>query len=203
MNEEKLKPVVVLRGWGGRRYQNRFTQNVLLNALSKGVTDVKTLKKLAGIRSATQVYKTLDKMSIRREYHEALFNAGIDMTFIVAGLKRVCEEAKSDAVRLRGYEIFLKSLGVDNYDKNDAGGSAWEDVMIKTIEKNKEEDNLKRLTNAESGLTPSIDTIRKKVAEEREHLFDDYEVKIPTQPKKAKEMRESEQIIGSDLYGTK
>lgn len=199
MNEEKLKPVVVMRGWSGKKGYDKFTQNILLNAISKGVTDPKSLKNLAGLRSVTQVYKTLDKMSIRKEYHEALYNAGVDMPFIVDGLKKLCSNAKSDSVRLRGFEIFLKSLGVDDYDKSETGGTAWEDTLLKTIEKNNEESRLQRLVSGNSSmLTPEI--LNKQSTEIKNKL---YEVNVPKTPTKAARQRTHEQLVGESIYETK
>ena len=86
MNNEEKRPVVFVGGNGQKSSsfynQNTYAQNLLLKALSQGVTDPQELKKISGLNRIADVYRSLDKLAIRREYHEALVANGVDLVFI-------------------------------------------------------------------------------------------------------------------------
>ncbi len=81
-DKKKLKPVIFIEGDNSFYRENRFAQNLLLKALSSGVTDPQELRKVAGLKSVADVYRTLDKMAIRKEYHAALAEQGMTLEFI-------------------------------------------------------------------------------------------------------------------------
>ena len=126
-----LKPVI-FRGPYNWHAKNEFAQNVLLKALSDGITDINELKKLSGMKSAAQVYRTFDKMSIRKEYHQALSNANISLDYIVKGIKDLCDNAEKDDTKLKAYQTLLKSVGLDKYETQEADDDTWEDAAIVT-----------------------------------------------------------------------
>jgi len=134
MKEQKLKPVIFTNGLYNYNRADLFKQNLILKALEI-TSDPKKLKELVGVRSVAEVYRTLDKMAIRKEYHEALVRQGIDLDYIVKGIKGVCEDSGSPAVQLGGHKTLLKSLGLDEY-KDDDGVSreSWEDMVRKMVE---------------------------------------------------------------------
>lgn len=136
MNEQKkLKPVIFVKGDYAYHRQNTLQQNLLLKAMQV-TADPKKLREMIGVRSVAEVYRTLDKIAIRREYHEALLRQGIDLDTIVTGIKKICNGRESGAIRLKGYQILLKSLGLDAYDGNIEGGNLnWEELIKEKSDK--------------------------------------------------------------------
>jgi hypothetical protein len=133
------------------------------------------LKKLAGFRTVAEVYRTLDKLAIRKEYHEALLRHGMDLDAIVGGIKGVAENSEEDAVKLNAYKTLLKSLGLDVYKESESNNKeTWEDLI----------------RNADS--TKEI----KKVE-------DKYDVIIPMIPDDVQKQRNEENKFGQDLYNEK
>jgi len=173
MKEKKLRPVIFEKGKYVFHRQNAFQQNLLLKAMQV-TTDPKELKKMTGIRTIAEVYRTLDKLAIRKEYHEALARQGLDLDFIVGGIKKLCVESSSDNVRLSGHKTLLKSLGLDEYKEN-AGdsGKSWEEAVREAAQE-------------------EVDIEAKEVEE--------YEVIEPTIPEDEKEKRRLEQESGKNLY---
>lgn len=161
---------------------NRFPRNsaqqtqqiVLLKALQV-TQDPKKLKQMIGVRTVAEVYRTLDKMSLRKEYHEALARAGFSLDLAVQGIKTIAETAEKDDTRLKAYQILLKSLGLEKYDASDIpAGGTWEEELLKSIEK------------TEQGALP---------------IGADYEVVEPEMPERMKKMREEEDALTKSIYG--
>lgn len=178
----KLKPVTFVNAKYNRtKHRQNTTQQVLLLKALKITQDPQKLKQMIGVRTVAEVFRTLDKMAMRREYHSALINSGIDFKFIVDGIKTECLGAEKSADRLKGYQILLKSMGMDNYnEKTEGGGGGWEEALQK-ITKEKEES--KQLEAPE---------------------FDDdgeYEVDVPELPESVKKRKELEEAEGKSLYG--
>ena len=166
IEKTRLKPVVYTTNsfkWGA---QNTAQQMFLLKALQV-TSDPHELRKLIGVRTVAEVYRTLDKLTMRKEYHEALARSGISFDFIVSGLKKEAEEGDKSGDR-------MKSLGLDKYDNESATSGTWEEELLKS------------LNNKEKNLLPPADDYevvepekpkRVKVAqeEERKTLKDIYE----------------------------
>lgn len=152
---------------------------MLLKAL-KITQDPKKLKEMVGFKTVAEVFRTLDKLAIRKEYHRSLANKGVDFDFIVGGIKTECLQAGKSSDRLRGYQILLKSLGMDSYeDKAESGGGGWEDALQKVI-KSKENEKV-------------IDVPVEDQDEE-------YEVKQPVVPESVKARKLLETAEGKGLY---
>ena len=181
MNEqprEKLKPVVFVKGMYTYHAQDKFKQNLLLKALQI-TTDPRKLKQMIGVKSVAEVYRTLDKLAIRKEYHQALAVHGLDLPTIVDGIKSICEGSGSDSVRLKGWQTLLRSLGLDRYDEQlEKGGVGWEDMVLKMMEENQ----------------------KNKAKELKEPEVIDYKVTFPETPEEEKRKIEEEEAIGKDLY---
>jgi len=177
---KKLKPVIFVQGERSFSRNNLYSQNLLIKAMADGETSPKRLMKAAELRSVAEVYRTLDKISIRKEYHDALIKNGVDLDFIVSGISKIAKnEGNSPDVRLKGYNVLLKSLGLDKYDKAEEGGKSWEELIVQASEKEaakKEED-------------------KAVVAE-----IEDYEVTVPETPKDEKKRQETEREVGRQLY---
>lgn len=174
-DDKKLKPIVFVQG--DRQYyrQNNYAQNLILKALFEGITDVNELRKLTGMKSAADVYRTLDKLAIRKEYHEALSAGGIDLDYIVNGIKGICDKGQSDSVRLKGYQTLLRSLGLDKYEKMEDTGKSWEETLLK--------------------LTDDVQEEQKIIDE-----IGEYEVIAPPVPDSAKKRQKKEKEAAKSLY---
>lgn len=139
----KLKPVVYTTNTFKRGAQNTTQQMFLLKALQI-TQDPKKLKEMMHVKTVAEVYRTLDKLAMRKEYHEALSRAGISFDYITGGIKGIADCADKDDVRLKAFQTLLKSVGMEKYDVEGTGVSGtWEEVLLKKIEKEKKDDTLK------------------------------------------------------------
>lgn len=170
-----LKPVIFFRGDYNERYrQNSLQQKMLLRALT--VTDnPRELRKMIGVRTVAEVYRTLDKLAMRKDYHESLVVNGVSFDSIVKGIKEIAEASESDAVRLKAYQTFLRSVGMDKYEEQETSNTTWEEVLAQAA-KNKPKE------------------IGSSVIE------GDYEVKVPETPPEEHRRIEEEREIGKSLY---
>ena len=128
----KLKPVTIINARYSRYGQNTAQQIFLLKALSV-TQDPEELRKMIGVKKVADVFRTLDKLALRKEFHTALAKQGIDFNYIVRGLKVEAESADKSADRIKVYQTLLKSLGMDKYDDASEGGGAWEETVMGKI----------------------------------------------------------------------
>ena len=137
--EVKLKPVILFRPNSDRPSQNRqnTAQQIMLIKAMQVTSDPKKLREMIGVRTVAEVYRTLDKIAIRKEFHGALDRAGISFDFIVNGIQRVASTADKDSDRLKAFEILLKTLGLDKYEESAGASSSWEEELLKAVEKTK------------------------------------------------------------------
>lgn len=162
---------------GQRRAPETTKQVILLKALQV-TSDPKELRRMMGVRTVADVYRTLDKMSMRKEYHEALARAGLSLDVVVNGISDIAKTAEKDDTRLKAYQIILKSLGLEKYDSSDTPtGGTWEEELLKSLEK-----------QPEHAALP-------------EALEEDYEVDQPEMPERMKKMREEEDELTRSIYG--
>jgi len=175
--KKKLKPVVFINGDRSYYRNNVFQQNLLLKAMQV-TSDPTKLRDMVGLKTVTEVYRTLDKLSIRKEFHEALARSDVSLDYIVGGIKGICDTAPKDGDRLRGYQTLLKALGLDSYEESAEVGKGWEELLLK-------------LSNEKS------DGKRDQVIEGE---IEEYKVKVPKTPEKEKEKRIEEEEIGRSLY---
>ena len=182
MKNEEKKPVVFVGGnsqkSGSFYNQNTYAQNLLLKALSMGITDPEELRKAAGLKRVAEVYRTLDKIAIRKEYHDALARNEIDLDFITKGFKELAENS-TDKIKLGSLNSLLKSLGLDKYEKQEETGKSWEEEIIK------------------SSKTKN-DIIDGEVVKDD---IDKYEVITPEVPAEELKRQEEEKRLGKELYG--
>lgn len=183
MSEEatKLKPVIFEQGKYNYHRQDDFRQKLLLQALTI-TQDPEELRKMAGFKRVADVYRTLDKMAIRKEYHEALARKGISFDKIIEGVIEIAEGSGSDKVRLAAYQTFMKSLGVDKYEDATAEkGADWEEALLRAHEQKE----------LEAANKPALEAPKPEIV---------YEVTEPPVPEEEKEAIEREQEIGRSLY---
>lgn len=144
-------------------------------------TKPKTLETTDGVmklRTMADLHRTLDRLGLRKKYHKALSEEGIDIRYIVQGIKKICEdESEKSSTRLTAYMGLLRSLGLDKYDKEEDAGKDWEDVILDRIES--ENINKKNIKGPESEI---------------------YEVTPPMIPEEEVEYRKKEKDIGKSLY---
>lgn len=177
-SENKLKPVVFAKGSYGNYYaDDEWRQKLLLKAIT--VTDDPNLwRKMIGVKTMAELHRTLDKLSIRKEYHEALSRSGINFDFIVGGIKESCFAEKEDT-RLKAYQTLLKSLGMDKYEETTAdSGRNWEEI-------------LSAASNKENAIEAPINTIKE---------ITEYEVEQPKIPEFIQKKQQEEAEIGRQLY---
>ena len=148
---------------------------LLLKAL-KITQDPKQLKEMIGVRTVAEVYRTLDKLAMRKEYHEALSREGISFDYIIQGIKQEAESGDKSSDRLKAFQILLKSLGMEKYEDTQIAGGSWEDELLR-IDAAKNEDN------AVVDIAPA-----------------DYDVITPVLPESVRIIKEKEKKEGQSLY---
>ncbi len=176
-NKIKLKPVVFTTNKYTSGSQNTTQQMFLLKALQI-TQDPKKLREMIGVKTVAEVYRTLDKLSMRKEYHEALSRSGISFDYIVKGLKGIADGGEKDGDRLKAFQTLLKSVGMESYQETEGGtGGSWEEVLLEKIESSK--------------LTDGKETTDE---------VPEYEVMIPEVPESVKQQRTDEKDVLSSIY---
>ena len=181
MNQPKIKlrPVVYTTNTFRRGAQNTTQQMMLLKALQV-TSDPKKLREMIGVKTVAEVYRTLDKLAMRKEYHEALAREGISFDFIVSGIKNIALTGFKDGDKLKAYQALLKSVGMEKYEAVDGGNSGtWEEILLKKMEDEK--------SLPYEGTTPSLPKPK-------------YEVSVPKIPKSARIVEEEEEEVTSTIY---
>lgn len=175
----KLKPVVYTTNSHGSGAQNTTQQILLLKAM-KITQDPKKLREMIGVKTVAQVYRTLDKLALRREYHDALARYGIDFDYIVKGLKDTELNAKKPSDKIKIFQLFLKSMGLDDYKEGDGTSSGtWEEQLLKAVEQEKQ---------------------KKEQLTEGSNSVNEYDVATPQIPERVKKAREEEHEMTKTLY---
>lgn len=172
----ELKPITFNSSKYSKYQRGEYAQNLILKALSEGVTSIDELKKITGMKTAAQVYRTFDKMAIRKEYHEALAKNNISLDYIVTGIKTLCDTANKDEVRLKAYQTLLKSIGLDKYQEEEVSSATWEDAVIDALDKGKSEksnDVVDAVYEVKQPVMP--DSLKKKKDEEKDWAKGIYE----------------------------
>jgi len=183
--KKKLKPVIFEKGEYRNHYRNNtIQQKKLLKAISVS-DDPKEWKQMIGVKTMADVYRTLDKLAIRKEYHEALARQGIDFDIIINGIKDIAMNAVKDDTRLKGWQIILKSLGVDKYEVATENSKDWEKLILDASRDDKK---------LPSGEEATDDDVKRSLESE-------YEIIEPEMPQDIKDMKREEQELGKELYG--
>jgi len=169
-----LKPVVFVQGKYAYNRQDTSQQIMLLKAL-KITQNPNKLRELIGVRTVAEVYRTLDKIAMRKEYHKSLADKGITFDYIVDNLKKEIDTAEKSSDRLNGINMLLKSIGLDKYEESAINSGNWEDALAKLKEERGE------------------GVIKKEAVKE-------YEVVIPQMPEHVKKAKEEQNAINKKLY---
>lgn len=147
------------------------------NLLLKGMIMTGSIEKaaeFAGIKTAVELYRTFDRLALRKGYHQALADEDIDLRWIVRRLKDHADGA-SGMISIQALRMLLTSLGLNKYDVAEEGQKNWEDTLLEISNKYEAEAALPAPSQA-------------------------YMVNKPAEPEKAKQMRLKEQKIGKELY---
>lgn len=172
---KKLKPIIYTSNTYAIGSAQHSQQVILLKALQV-TTDPKKLRQMMGVRTVAEVYRTLDKLAMRKEYHAALERSGISFDYITNGLKNIADTGFKDSDKLNALKVLLKSLGMEKYEASDQGSSGtWEEELLKTLEQKKE---VKALSAPDT----------------------EYDVKVPEMPEAMKKMRQKEAEITKGIY---
>lgn len=176
----RLRPVIYTNNTVKSSSQDTTQQMFLLKALQI-TQDPKKLRAMIGVRSVAEVYRTLDKLAMRKEYHEALSRAGLSFDYIVGGIKGIADGGYKDSDKLKAFQILLKSVGMDEY-KEQVGAltGTWEEELLKRIEEGKVKDDVKKLNG------PIV-----------------YDVQIPVVPESERLKQDEEKEIGTSIYDNK
>lgn len=174
------KPVVFVQGDRTFYRENKYVQNILLKAMSNGITDPQELRKLAGLKSAAEVFRTLDKLAIRKEYHDALFRNGITLDKVISEIKSIGEGDNSASVKLKAWQTILRSVGLDKYEKLEETGKGWEEAIIEASD----------AVGTDEGEAGGDETV---VVE--------YDIDRPSMPEEERAKREAEREFSKELYG--
>lgn len=179
---QRLKPVTFVQGKYNYHRQNTAQQALLLKAMTY-TKDPKKLRDLIGVKTVADVWRTLDKMALRKEYHAALSKNGISFEYIIGKIKQSMEhENASSADILKGAQTFLKSVGMDKYDGDAVSGGSWEDLILQ------QEEERKKIANTQVKEATVIEDT-------------DYEVVTPKIPDAVVKAKQEEQDLADKLYG--
>lgn len=173
----KLKPVVFVQGNYAYNNQNTTQQIMLLKAL-RITQDPKKLKQMIGVQKVADVYRTLDKIALRKEYHKALSKFGLSFDYVVENVKKEIDDPNGKVSdKLKGLNMILKSLGMDKYEESTLGGGGWEDALLAIKQNETDEDRAKT---------------KSEVV--------DYEVVVPEMPKELQIEKDKENEEAKGLY---
>lgn len=173
-----LKPVVFIKGQYAYNAQNTTQQIMLLKAL-RITQDPKKIREMIGVRTVADVYRTLDKIAMRKEYHSALAKHGITFDYIVQNIKKEVDTAEKSSERLTAINMLLKSIGLDKYEESEVRGDGWEEALLKISEEKEKKEEVNNINNDS----------RK-----------DYEVIAPQIPEDVRIAKEKELQEGRSLY---
>lgn len=163
-----------------RKIREYNTHKRIYDSLSEASGSPLKLKEIIGAKTVAEVYRTLDKLTIRREFHDALTKAGITFEFLIEGIKREAIGGDKSMDRLKAYEMLLKTLGLDKYDDINTGTtSSWEERLLKAIEGHE--------SALDENVTPSHTNLTK------------YSVVIPQIPSSMKEKRKEAEAMEDSL----
>jgi hypothetical protein len=175
-----LKTVTLVSTKYTKRNKNNNNQSILLNTLTIS-KDPEQMQQIMNVQKVAGAIKTLDKIVLRKQFHEALHEDEVDFKFIVKGIKKECERGDKSSDRLKGYQILLRSLGMDSYDDTkDENAANWEDALQKVIKEKQSQ---------------------KIISAPAEPVDQEYEVIQPKVPDSVKAKKEEETVdAGKSLY---
>jgi len=176
MKVNKYKPVTFIDGKVGYYRNNTYQQELLLKAMQVS-DDPKVLRDAIGVKAVADVVRTLDKLTIRKEYHESLARKGVSLDYIVENIKNIADTSSKDATRLKALQTLLRSIGLERYEDIEDKGKGWEEMLV----------DLQQVELQGGPKQLEVDT-------------GDYEVIRPPVPKSEQKRQEDEAELGRELY---
>jgi hypothetical protein len=167
-----LEPEIVSPSSSGGEDMIRI--RMLVKAIASGVTDPKRLAEMAGFANAAKAMLTLDRIRNRKEIMDAFNRSGMDISYIVGKVKRLCDSTDDKSVK-SGLDLMIKMTGLDRGETGDEGARSWEDALLQSGNPGGE-----RISPPEDGI---------------------YEIEIPEVPEEEVERQKSEAKLAEDLYG--
>lgn len=168
------RPVVFVSGEYGKMQEGTTRQLQFLKAMNIA-QDPKRFKQIIRARAAVDVFRTLDKIALRKEWMAALERNNLDLDSILQVLKKEMNDPDArGSDRIKAAQIILKSLGLEKYEDASIGGGTWEDEIVKIADQ-----GLKTLS---PGAVP------------------EYEVTQPVIPESVKKQRKEQNELGRALY---
>ena len=180
-NMTKLKKSLTYSTGAYRTSRVTNAKQVFLLKALQVTQDPKELRKIMGVKTVAEVYKTLDKLALRKQYVGAMSRAGIDFDYILQGIKKVADTGFKDSDRLGAYKVLLKSLGMDEYKEATGSSTSWEEELLRKTE----------LEAAQKGDEKLLAGPKK------------YEVNKPELPESIKQKQKEEEEILSSIYDEK
>lgn len=153
---------------------------MLLKAMEH-TTDVDELKTALKFKSRAEVFRTMDKLAMRKDFHDALADAGLSMHTIAEKYKSLLNSG-SEKVQLGALQALTKAIGIEKYEVIDEGARDWEDTLLKISEKEREQKAL--------GI------------EKKQIVIETYDVVEPPVPQSVQLKRAEEDKIGQEIYET-
>lgn len=170
--KEPYKTTVFISGAYEHTKEN-VSQNLMLLKAMGVAKDPKKFQQIIRARAAVAVFQTMDKIALRREWHNALEKAGLGFDTIVEVLKNEMIHGKRGNDRINAAKIVLKSLGLEKYEDASIQGGSWEDEILRAADNATSDD---RKNNSE------------------------YVVKVPQIPESVKKQRKEQNDLGKSLY---
>lgn len=165
------KPIVFVTGVYGNAQKSVSQQLMFLRAMN-AAEDPKKFKQVIRARAAVDVFRTIDKIALRKEWHSALERNGIDFDLVLRTLKQEMLTGEKGSDRIQAAKTIIKSMGLDKYEDSSISGGSWEDEILKASE-------------ATANLPlPG----------------EDYDVKQPHIPDHIKKQRKDQNDLGRSLY---
>jgi hypothetical protein len=164
-------PIVFVSGKYAHTKENVSQQLMLLRALNVA-EDPKKFKQIIRARAAVDVFRTLDKISLRKEWHNALERNGVDFDLVLGVLKTEMLNGDKSSDRIAAAKVIIKSLGLDKYEDSSLSGGSWEDEILRIAGQGVE------------GVEPG----------------QVYDVVQPKVPESARKKREEQDDMGKSLY---
>lgn len=171
---KKLKPVVFVQGKYAYNAQNTTQQIMLLKAL-KVTQDPKKLRELIGVKTVADVYRTLDKIAMRKEYHGALARNGITFDYVVENIKKEVDTAEKASDRLNALNMILKSIGLDKYEESTVSSGGWEEALLKVRKEEEEVGKIREIEEyevIEPAMPEHIRIAKEKARAEEKNLYE-------------------------------
>jgi len=174
-NEEqippKLKPVIIEGAPDEFHRPNHLKQMLVLDAMQT-TTDPEKIKEMIGARNVAEVHRVFDTMANQKEFQQSLKKKGLTFDYAAGKIFDIIETASKNSDKLKGLQMFLQAQGVDKFVTDPTGTANWQDLLIKTMERNGEVIEGELASNEEEIDIPELEM---------------YEVKRPELPASVKQ----------------